>query len=76
VIVPVAKNRYGTQKDNILRWLMDKPITPMEALEHFGSMRLAAHINVLREEGYNIYTEDVKHNGKHFARYHLNKEKL
>ena len=55
---------------------MDKPITPMEALEHFGSMRLAAHINVLREEGYNIYTEDVKHNGKHFARYHLNKEKL
>ena len=76
MIVPVAKSRYGTQKDNILRWLRDKPITPMEALEHFGSMRLAAHINVLREEGYNIYTEDVKHNGKHFARYHLLKEKL
>jgi len=48
----------------------------MDALQHIGSMRLAAHIEVLRKEGYNIYTEDVKSNGKHFARYHLNKENL
>jgi Helix-turn-helix domain len=75
-MLPVAKSRYGSQKENILQWLMNKPITPMEALEHIGSMRLAAHIEVLRKEGYNIVTEDVKHNGKHFARYHLNKEKL
>ena len=74
--MPIVKTRYGTQKDNILRWLQSKPITPMDALQHFGSMRLAAHIKVLREEGYNIYTEDVKQNGKHFARYHLLKEKL
>jgi hypothetical protein len=76
VIKPVATTRYGSQKHHILRWLKEKPITPMEALEHIGSMRLAAHIKVLREEGYNIYTEDVKHNGKHFAKYHLLKEKL
>jgi len=60
----------------ILRWLQSKPITPMDALQHIGSMRLAAHIEVLRKEGYNIHTEDVKSNGKHFARYHLIKENL
>lgn len=63
------------QKQAILHWLRRRPITPIEALEHIGSMRLAAHIEVLRKEGHVIRTEDVKQNGKTFARYHLIKER-
>jgi len=51
--------------------LKTRPLTPLEALEHIGTMRLAAHIEVLRKSGHNIRTEDVKQNGKSFARYHL-----
>lgn len=46
-------------------------ITPLEALEKFGSLRLGARICDLREKGINIITETVYENGKHFARYRL-----
>jgi len=46
-------------------------ITPMEALNYYGSFRLAAHIEVLRKEGYNISTTMVKDNGKEYASYKL-----
>jgi hypothetical protein len=59
------------QRDAVLHWLKTRPLTPLEALEHIGTMRLAAHIEVLRKSGHNIRTEDVKQNGKIFARYHL-----
>jgi hypothetical protein len=49
------------------------PITPLEALNHYGIFRLAARIFRLREAGHDIYTEIVKneHTGKRYARYHL-----
>jgi len=47
----------------------------MNALSLFGCARLAAWIDDLRKAGHNIITEDVKQNGKTFARYHLAKGK-
>lgn len=35
-------------------------ITPLEALNHIGCMRLSARIWDLRKEGYNINTEQIK----------------
>lgn len=46
-------------------------ITPLQALEKFGCMRLAARIANLRDDGHVIATEKVTHNGKTFARYRL-----
>jgi hypothetical protein len=44
-------------------------ITPQDALKHYGSFRLAAHIEVLRKEGHPIITTMVKNNGSEFASY-------
>jgi hypothetical protein len=49
-------------------------ITPKEALELYGSFRLAAHIEVLRRQGHKISTTMVNENGKEFARYTLRKD--
>ena len=52
--------RKTTKKQKILNWLLSgKPITPLEALEHFNSFRLAAVIHTLKAEGHKIITEDV-----------------
>jgi biotin operon repressor len=48
----------------------------MEALNLYGSFRLAAHIEVLRKEGYNIFTHMVKANGREYASYTLTKGKV
>ena len=47
----------------------------MNALSLFGCARLAARIDDLRNMGHIIITEDVKQDGKTFARYHLVKGK-
>jgi len=44
-----------------------KSITPLEALQKYGSFRLADRIFVLRKEGYNIVTNNIYENGKTFA---------
>jgi len=49
-------------------------LTPMEALDRYGSFRLAAHIEVLRKQGHNIFTKMVNQNGKEFASYTLRKD--
>ena len=69
-----------TQCDRILRHLKDYgSITPMEAMNEYGIMRLAARINDLRAQGIDIASE-VK-TGKnrygedtHFSVYRLKKE--
>lgn len=48
-------------------------ITPMEAMEEIGCMRLAARISDLRREGYSIETVATRRHGKHFATYVLDK---
>ena len=63
-----------TQKDKIKEWLESgRSITPIEALEMFGSFRLGAIIFTLREEGMPIKTEFVTNRYKtKFAKYDVN----
>jgi len=46
-----------------------KAITPLEALQSYGCLRLAARISDLRDQGMNIRTEIVELNDKRFAKY-------
>ena len=48
-------------------------ITPLQALEKWGCMRLSARIKELRDAGFPIVTEVAKQNGKSFARYRMTK---
>lgn len=50
-----------TQCDKILRHMKDfGSITPMEALGHYGIMRLASRITDLKKKGYHINTKMIK----------------
>ena len=63
--------REMSQKTAILDLLKRGPVTPLDALQKVGSMRLAARILELREDGYPIVTH-IEHQGdKDFARYEL-----
>lgn len=66
----------ASQANQILGYMMrGNRITPIEALNLFGSMRLSAVIFVLRERGYIIQTEKVKtHTGKWVSAYWINPE--
>jgi len=46
-------------------------ITPLEALQQYGCLRLAARISDLRDQGMNIRTDIVELNDKRFAKYTL-----
>ena len=61
------------QQERVLAWLRaGKTLTPMEALEHIGCMRLAARIYDLRKAGWPIVTEEHSlGNGRKVARYYL-----
>ena len=51
-------------------------LTPQDALKGCQTMRLAVHINVLRERGMNIVTHTkVANNGSRYAAYQLLKGK-
>lgn len=69
----INEKSVETQKAQIRQYLMDgNKITPLEALRMFGSLRLAAIIFTLRDEGMDIVTERVKvGKGKMVAQYHL-----
>lgn len=66
--------RTETQNDQILQWLKNhRTITPLDALQMFGCLRLAARIFDLRADGHNIETQriDVGEGGKQVAQYRL-----
>ena len=64
--------RLTTQKYQILNHLQSgKKITPLEALDQFGCMRLASRINELRDEGYPIETKIMSDKDKRWAEYSL-----
>lgn len=69
---------FGTQKANVRAWLLDgRSITPLEALNNFGSLRLSAIIFRLREEGLPIITEKIQVSPrKRVAEYSLPKDYL
>ena len=67
-----------SQKKLILEYLkLGQPITPIEALQHFGCFRLGARIADLKKEGYDIRTEIVTdpENNKRYASYTLIEDK-
>lgn len=66
----------ASQASQIADYMMQgNKITPLEALDLFGSLRLSAIIFVLRERGYKIQVERVKTStGKWVAQYWINPE--
>ena len=66
-----------TQRQRVLAHLMSgKSITPIEALDLYGSFRLSSIIFDLREQGYDIRTEMVTiRKGTRVARYSLAEKK-
>lgn len=66
----------ASQASQIAAYMMQgNKITPLEALDLFGSLRLSAVIFVLRERGYKIQVERVKtYTGKWVAQYWINPE--
>lgn len=57
-----------TQK--IREWLESgRSLTPLQALNKWGCMRLGARINELRNQGWNIITDTVEKDGKRYAKY-------
>lgn len=63
---------YKAQSQMILEYMAQgHRISPLEALNKFGCLRLGARIYDLKNEGHNIITEIVSENGKRYARYTL-----
>ena len=62
-----------TQNERILQHLKSgNSITPLEALQWYGCMRLAARVLDLRESGHNVISVPMKlRNGKRVACYRL-----
>jgi hypothetical protein len=50
-------------------------LTPKEALEKYGSFRLAAHIEYLRRQGHPISTTMVREGSNEYAKYSYTKGK-
>lgn len=64
-----------SQNDNILRHLRKgRSLTPIRALERFGTMRLAARVRNLRDAGHPIHSRLVHRQGKKFAEYWMPEE--
>lgn len=68
--------KIESQNKQIKAWQESgKSITPMDALNLFGSFRLGVRIFDLKNDyGMNIKTEMIEVNGKRFARYSLEKD--
>ena len=66
-------NHTQNQTQQILAALQaGEKLTPMDALNRFGCMRLGARIWDLRQEGYPIQSADYQTpSGKHVAQYSL-----
>ena len=61
-----------TQKEQVLAYLRQGySLTPLEALEKFGSFRLGAIIFDLKQEGYEIENVGESKHGKHYGKYIL-----
>lgn len=57
-----------TQKQTILNHLQAHgAITSWEAIQQYGITRISEYIRVLRKEGHNIITQDVKVETKNFG---------
>ena len=65
-------DRYSNQKQKILHHLERfGSISPLEALQHYGCMRLAAQILELKKDGVEIVTTMRQKDDKQWAEYWL-----
>ena len=68
-----------TQQTQVLNHLKKEPLTPLVALRKYGTLRLAAIVFNLRDEGHKINTKIVnvgnKSKPKYVAQYSLLKNK-
>ena len=64
-----------TQKQQVLQLLRERGatgLTALESLELIGTMRLAAYVKFLKDDGFTISTEIIEvPSGKHVALYRL-----
>jgi len=61
----MGKNERPAQTREILAYMRENgSITPLEALNELGCMRLGSRIFELRSQGFNIATEKVAHVNK------------
>lgn len=65
----------SSQRERVLLHLKRKQIDPMTALRRYGCLRLAARIDELRNQGYEIVSRLVERGGKRFAQYRLIRER-
>ena len=67
-----AKHTAPSQAGTILAYLKrGNTLTPLEALERFGCLRLGARIHELKRHGIAIASSMIQVNGKKVARYSL-----
>lgn len=65
------------QNAEILHYLRKgQSLTAIEALNHFGCLRLAARIKDLRDMGHPIVTDTITRDGKQFARYWMARNQM
>jgi len=65
-------NTQPSTTKKIESWLLrGYKLTPLQALEKWGCMRLAARVSELRNKGLVITTNKITRNGKTFAQYQL-----
>lgn len=63
-----------SQQTQVLYHLINiGPLTPLEGLKKYGTMRLGAIIFDLRKAGHNIKTTTIKNGRKHYASYSIEK---
>ena len=61
-----------SQTNEIISMLKQgRTLTPLQALNGYGIMRLAARIHDIRGMGYDVLTTTIATNGKRFAGYKL-----
>lgn len=67
----------NNQCDDILNHLENiGPLTPLDALRHYGCFRLSARIYDLRQQGYEIESKRITKRKKTIAQYTLIGEKI
>jgi hypothetical protein len=74
-MLKVHDTNRPSQTDMVLLYLQQGyPLTPLEALQKFGCLRLSGRIYDLRKMGYDIWEELIETpGGKHVAEYRLAK---
>ena len=60
-----------SQEKRILSRLKRGPLTPLQALQWYGCLRLAARVHNLRGRGHDIGMRWVERDDKRFAQYYL-----